>query len=163
MTGRRAMTMIELLLALSLLSGFMAAVISWTQIAGNAGSRLTQSLIERNVAQTVLQLIHDDLVTGDFAKPDPRTEARPRVRVRQNTLTIETRSPSIGPITHEYRFGLIAQNLSRFERSESGRIEHPLLTGIAQFDCELYEETKELSVTLAIGNGPTLTRRYSLK
>ena len=61
---RRGLTMIELMLAVSLLAVLMLAVTSWIQVTARAGATTIEPARWRGAAEAVLQLIHDDLVTG---------------------------------------------------------------------------------------------------
>ncbi|MCH8151425.1 MAG: hypothetical protein IH830_03515 [Planctomycetes bacterium] len=99
---RRGLTMIELLLAVSLLTPITLAIAAWTQVAARASASAAEPMRWRAAAEAALQLIHDDLVTGDFsgdfssgfsgAQIGGRSDQKPRVEVVDGMLRIRTRA-----------------------------------------------------------------------
>src|SRR5882672_6848049 len=74
---RRGLTLIELLLAIALLSGIVIAAGAWTGIAGHAATRASEPMRLQIAANAALQLIHDDLAVGDFEGPTDPTRPAP--------------------------------------------------------------------------------------
>lgn len=157
---RRGLTMVELLLALALLAGLMVAVASWTQIAGLSGSELARPMRWRVAAEAVLQLIHDDLVTGDFA--DEEAASSPRVRVADDALSIDSREASIGPVVCQYVLDTYSGRLLRRLPGSGHRSDRVLIDEVTRFACEIDEEQTELHIEIASRDGDAVSRRYLL-
>ncbi len=161
---RRGLTMIELLLALSLLAVVMLAVASWTQVTAQASATAAGPVHWRAAAEAMLQLIHDDLATGDFG---PEVRQTP-VAVIDGVLEIHTRagasSDLVGPVTHRYRLDASAREMKLEQRTASGRRRtHLLLDRVDQWKCAIDDERETLTVTIASREGSSVTRSYVLQ
>ena len=155
---KRGLTMIELLMALSLLAVLMVAVASWTQIAARASARAAQPTRWQTVAEATLELIGTDLLVGDF-EPNPR---RPRVVVYDQRLEIRTRQGSSGDnhgsVTHRYIFNPPDHELRLEERA----VHRILLDRVDDWRCTVDEEEQVLTVTIIARHGYQVTRSYLL-
>ena len=160
---KRGLTMVELLLALSLLAVLMVAVASWTRIAAQASAKAAQPTRWRTAAERTLELIQADLLIGDF-EDDPRT---PRIEVASGQLKIRTRQVSAdgfgGSVTHRYVFNTPDHELRLEERASGGR-QHSrlLLNDVSDWQCMIEEEEQILSVTITARDGREHARRYAL-
>ncbi len=160
---KRGLTMIELLLALSLLTMVMLAVASWTQVTAQASATAAGPARWQAAAGAVLQLVHDDLATGDFGTNSPGT----RVAVIDGVLQIRTRagasSDLVGPVTHHYKFDPHAHEVQLEQRKASGqRRTHLLLDGVDEWQCEIDDERGILTVAITSSKGLTVARSYVL-
>jgi prepilin-type N-terminal cleavage/methylation domain-containing protein len=161
MTTKRGMTMVELLLALVLLAGLMVAAASWTQIAGTTGASVVHATRWRQAAETVLQLIHDDLATGDFAKGST-SSGSPRAQLVSGALIVRTRGVVVGPVEHEYRLDSFTGRMVLVERHGDGRKERLLLDQVLAFTCTIIEKQTGLQVVIICEDGTAVDRRYEL-
>src|SRR5262245_41706525 len=111
---RRALTMIEPLLALSLLSMLMLAIASWHQTSERASSSVPGPVQWRTAATAVLQLVHDDVISGDFKSKDKGKGGRQpdlsRFVISSESLEIVTRDR--GEAKHRYQFDPVHKRLS---------------------------------------------------
>lgn len=158
---RNGLTMIELLLALSLLSALVLVIASWTQVAAQASARGAAPMRWRPATEAVLTLIHDDIACGDFTgKPRRRGAAEPRVEAVDGVLLIRTRAA--GSVTNRYVFDPSAQEL-RFEQSRQGRPSvRPLIRRVAEWDCRIDPEATLLTVRMTSDTGDDVARSYVL-
>ena len=167
--------MIELLLALSLLSLITLTAASWTQIAAHATSGPLDSARWRAAARTVLQRIAEDLAVGDFNLVDDRgsgsgQEQVTRIAVHDGVLEIRTRDVAasvtgqrVGPAKHVYRFERSAGRLELLVQSDSGDVVRPLLDGVEGFECNVNETRSRFQVTINSKDKLAVTRTYSFQ
>jgi prepilin-type N-terminal cleavage/methylation domain-containing protein len=166
---RRGLTMIEMLLAVALLSAVVAAAASWIAVAGRLGTSAAKPQRQRLSMEAAFALIAEDLVTGDFDPPERPSSEPPRVRVQPGVLEIDTRAGT----TCAYRLDHVTHRLERIERSASQRstgagASRPLLENVGEFTCALDDEKRTLEVTLAIAGvqddapAELMRRRYRL-
>lgn len=151
-----AFTLIEVTLSIALLSGIaLGAGALVSTISCNARTVDGESRWQRGCAE-VFARIRDDLSIGDFTAlsvPVADGTRRPRVRVTEHTIEIETRSRTspIGATTA--RYATIDGDLTR---TESGPSERPrvMLSG-ASLAATLDAEQGLLAVTLTDRAGRT--------
>ena len=160
---RRGFTLIELMAAIGLLSLIMVAGSGWVVFIAQSQSSLSQSLDWESSARAVLQLIHDDITTGDWALSDQsRSDSKEsRITVQGSRLTLTTRTWGRASEKNEYQFNQMTGELSGGSNEKNNR-EPPLLTRVQSFDCELLQEGKMLIVSLTSQDGDVATRRYRL-
>lgn len=162
---RRGLTMIEVLVALGLLSALVFTLTSWIQTTARA-STLAEPVRWRVAAEAVLQLIHDDLMTGDFLSEQPRRRNRhPRVMVEDGSLHIVTRASSGGGGTtvHHYALDAFTGELTRTHGPKLGRhTTRLLLDDVRNWNCRIDEERTMLTVSITSGAGPSIQRSYLL-
>jgi len=170
----RGLTLVEMLVCLALLSCLMLAVVSWTQAAARSGADLAGPQAWRSAAERVLELIHGDLMSGDWPPDnDSRTKFQPRVTVENGELMIRTRDG--GPVLHRYTFDRSRNVLSRkaqpMERpSTTPHDQQLLLQRVKDWTCviENVEEPapakeRRLLVTISGDDGLTITRCFRLE
>ena len=164
---RRGLTMIEVLVALGLLSALVLTLTSWIQTTARA-STLAEPLRWRVAAEAVLQLIHDDLMTGDFLTEQQRRRNRqPRVMVENGSLRIRTRAvqggDETGPTVHRYELDALTSELGRTNEPKRGRrTARLLLDDVDSFNCRIDEERTILTVSITFGAGQSIRRSYLL-
>ncbi|MCC6910309.1 MAG: prepilin-type N-terminal cleavage/methylation domain-containing protein [Phycisphaerales bacterium] len=168
---RRGMTILELLLALALLGVLCSLLTSWLVTVARLSAERGPRLEWRSAAMRVLDGIGDDLACGDFeatarnAKLRPRVEAQEPARLRIRTRSTSTQSPdNAGPGIHEYRFDRTAQSLAVAITStarSTSPVNRQLLSGVADWQVQLDEEDRVLSVTIVSRHGDTLSRRFT--
>jgi len=171
---RRGLTMIETLLALALLTTIVSAGASWIGLAARlsvaADPARRQALVE-----IVLQRLHEDLLTGDFAGRRPtENSGEPhrellRVRAGHAGLEIDLRRGA----TCTYRLernggGGDGSTLVRMQRDSDGASEtRSLISRVADFHCAIDAKGRTLEVTIEStsaegGAATSMTRRYAL-
>jgi type II secretory pathway component PulJ len=152
--------MIELLLAVSLLSMLTLGVASWVQTTARSSAQCAAPLRWHAGAQAVLQLIHDDLASGDFAADDRSLRPSPRVRVVDGALHLETRAGRA--VQHIYRLDVPGHELALTRVAGGRRSARTLLQHVQDWQCTLDENQRILTVSIASLEAATLTRRYQL-
>lgn len=162
----RALTMVETLVALALLSALLMAVASWTQVTARATTAHEAPLRWRAGADAVLALIEDDLACGDFEKEKDRSR-NPRVTAAAGSLSIRTRTSDSGsppgPTTRVYRYERSERRLDVQQAdAEVQNAVRPLLDAVADWQCVVNEKDGLVEVTIVAEDGATLTRRWSL-
>lgn len=171
---RRGLTMIELLLALSLLSLITLTAASWTQIAARAVTGPVESARWRAMAETVLQRIAEDLAIGDFdpveADATGANQNQPRrVSIHDGILEIKTRdhaggtAPIVGQAKHLYKFDPSKRHLELAVQAESREIVRPLLDDIETFECTPDAKSGRFRVTISSRDKVIVTRTYRLQ
>lgn len=163
----RGLSLVEMLVALSLLGALMLALVSWTRL----GLGSTQTTVEHErwnaSAEAVLQLVQDDLLSGDF--PAPSEE--PRVECEAGELHVRTRRlrPPGGVVLREYALDPVRGRLTVRERAPTGSRSASadleptiLLEHVRDWSCTLDEEEARLEVKLRSADGTTRERVYAL-
>ncbi len=164
---RRGLTMIEVLVALGLLSALMLTVTSWIQTTVRA-STLAEPMRWRVAAEAVLRLIHDDLMTGDFeAEQQRRRNRQPRVMVENGSLRIVTRASSSGggggETVHHYALDAFTGELTRTHGPKLGRKTTRLLLGkVDAWLCAQDEQRTVLTVSITSDAGQSIQRSFLL-
>jgi len=161
----RGMTLVELLVALSLLGTLMLAMVSWTRLSVVVSEDVTTRARWESAADEVLQHIQDDILTGDF----PASEDAPRVKVDAGKLALRARrlSGSGGGVLREYAFDPGKAQLAVREKDPTaGRAVSPqpilLLGSVASWSCQIDESGKHLEVELRSQAGVRRARRYAI-
>lgn len=160
---RRALTMIEMLLSLSLLSLLMLAVAAWTQTTARASVAYTEPQRWQLAAQAVLQLVHDDLVTGDYQRRQASgAQENARVKIESSTLSITTRDAG-REIVRDYKFDPMRRQLELTCTHGQGlqRI-RLVLTQVDQWQPVIDEDQHVLSVAIKPLVGEPVARSYLL-
>ena len=164
---RRGLTMIEVLVALGLLSALIFTLTSWIQTTARASS-LAEPGRWRVAAEAVLQLIHDDLMTGDFLTEQPsRRNQQPRVMVENGSLRIDTRAlisgGGGGPTVHHYALDAFTGEFTRTHGPKLGRkTTRLLLDKVDTWHCAQNEERTMLTVSITSDAGQSIQRSYPL-
>lgn len=157
---RRGLTLIETLLSVALLSALVIAAGSWLRLAGHAASELALEAKWRSAAAAALQLIADDLESGNPGESD-------RVECESDLLAIRTRDG--GPVQSEYALGrgtLTRRLIPMREATGSGATPARLLVGDAtEFEAVIEEAEFEdiLRVRIASTHGDIAERRFVLR
>lgn len=153
----RGLTLIEMLLSLAIVSGMMIVAIGWMQSADTASASARKELTWRIAAAAAMQVIHDDLATGDFELTRRgNTQPKSRVIVENDVLSIITRSGG-KPMVHVYSLDASILQMRR-SSEETSRI---LLREVDDFICEHDEDEGVLIVTIRRSD-QALTRRFNL-
>lgn len=169
----RGLTMVELLVALALLSAITLGVGSWVGATARASTSVVEPVRWASAAEAALQRIHDDVMVGDFDERDESPENR-RVHVDGDILRIRTRSSSIidlegsgssgGVVTHEYVLDRFSNELHLRQRNDAGTEHRYLLVDqVGAWSAQLDEETGVLVVTIMSTNGVTRERGYQMQ
>ncbi len=165
---RRGLTMVELLLAVSLLTPITLAIAAWTQVAARASASAAEPMRWQAAASAVLQLIHDDLIIGDFAEgPTDRSSQQSHVEVVDGALHIRTRTVGseviIGPSLHRYILDAFSGQLRLGQQTLDGKLStRPLLDRVQEWQCIIDEEQDLLIATITSRDGSVVTRSYLL-
>jgi len=164
----RALTIVELLLALALLSVLTVAGVSWARLALRAGFDTADTLAWESAAHATLDLISDDLTTGDIALQG--AAGGPRVEVTPTELRIRARLAASGsePLVRIYRLDPESQTLDRIEVGGAGRADRSLrgrllLGNIRTFGRTIDPDFRTLTVTITNVAGRTESRTYFLR
>lgn len=163
---RRALTIVEMIVATALLALIMVAGAQWLSIASSGHSGRVNGLDWRNNAELTAQLIHDALIAGDRGEKD---EWQNRVQANENTLTISTRAvanqPTGGPEEHIYELDEQHQQLILKTRSLGSRTANGtriLLDQVATWSCNIDDDLEVLSIAITSTSGETVQRSYQL-
>lgn len=162
--NRRALTLIEMLLALSLLSAIVMASAAWTQTAGHL-SRTVEPARLRSASYAVLDLIHDDIASGDVPLTVNGQAPPARVEIDGGTLRVTTRIPGAGSVIHQYGFDRQTGKLELLERPSNPNAHErrrPLLTRVKSFECVLDKQKFSLTVKIETHHGFSVSRSYDL-
>lgn len=184
----RGMTLVEVVLALALLSTLAVAAMSWATVSARIARTVDDRTDRESAARNVLRLIGDDLRTFD-REEDParaRSQARrsrearsDRVRIEGSALVVRTRDPGASGITVEHRYGFDASTgtlrlagpygsslhtrPSGPERLTSGGGHgRELMGGVASFECSIDEQIRTLTVAIDIDGGGRVSRSFLL-
>lgn len=159
---RRALTMIELLLALCLLSAVLLAAGSWVHICSRTASAAAEPLKWESAAGAVLEQVQDDLLIGDYDKSGARVE------LDGGVLQVRTRATAagdiLGTVIHRYRFEPSARELRLEERDYNGsQRSRRLMSDVAGWEVDIDDESRQLTITMTSSNERTTTRSYRLR
>lgn len=160
---KRAMTLLEVLLALVLLATLVVATTSWTTLAATVAAHIDQTLARDASAEALLRLIHDELVVGDFTENKSEKD-QPRILIDETDGSLVLHSRALSRIT-ENRFGfdLVHQTVSMSEHIPGIRSrQRVLVSDVANASWILDDDTQSLDVTLTMSSGQVFSRRYAL-
>jgi len=143
----RGVTLIEMLLAVTLLSGVAVVTATWMSVVARSQTEFAPSVRWESAARATLDLIADDLASWDSA---PRAR-EPRIRASQESLVIRTRSGTDDSVTYRVRQGRLTQG----ESVLLGECEW------VRFDFD--EETGVLEVALERDGGRVMQRSYRVE
>lgn len=154
---QRGLTLLEVVLSVSLLSGLFLASGQWLKTVAVLGAQAEGPVRWERGARALLQSIHDDIWTGDTTLGD----ALEPVEVTTHSLLIRTRAGGDdgGPVTHEYEF---LPTGSQIRRGDLPRSSPPLLEDVAALALELDAEARTLEVRVDSTAGHRVTRRFWL-
>jgi len=150
----RGMTMLEVLVALSLLAALSVAAAGWIQVAARACGPTQGRLRWQGAADAVLQLIADDLATGDF---QTGLATRDRVTAFERRLTVWTREHGHAE-RHTYSYSPSGGTLA-LAGADGDR---PLLTRVSAWSCALDTRAGVLDVVIAGPDAQRVTRRFRI-
>lgn len=159
--SRRGLTLIELLLSIALLAAIVSVAAAWTTLAGRFAATGVEPVKARNGAQALLQVIHDDLVAGDFAGLQAETDAAPRATWSDGVLRIQTRDIA-GATSRSFRFDQGSETICLHQTGPSRPEAEVLANGVGTFDCRIDEARTFLTVEISLRDGQVLRRRYRL-
>lgn len=152
----RGLTLLETLLAVSLLSLLAIAVAGWTGVVARAESTARPRLERTMSMAAALRCIEDDLNCGDLAsgRPERRGTKAPRVQVDgQGHLLIETRDG--GPAVHAYAFD---HQRGALDVVRAGA-RRPLVVGLEAWSATFDAKSGVLEIAWSGGGRPGTRRR----
>ncbi|MEW6747315.1 MAG: prepilin-type N-terminal cleavage/methylation domain-containing protein [Planctomycetota bacterium] len=153
----RGLTMIELLLALSLLSAILLATFSWTEITARALADGARKGRWERAAAALLQVIHDDLACGDFLDGEHEGSLmKERISVGEGALRVVTRRAGL-PIEREYSFVKGDAAVTVEEPSSRPRT---LLGDVASYVVTMDRAATVIEVSITSLSGFARHRRY---
>jgi hypothetical protein len=162
------MTLLELVLAMALLSSIVAAGGWWMRVATQRATR-THALLEcESATNALLEAIGRDLESGDLATD---AEKLPKCRVSQGALTVLTRSVTsdLGAVLLEYSLRPQSGDVVVQERPvdvsvERGAIPNAqvVLGHVKRFDAAIDSKSRTLAIELESTDGTLSTRRWTL-
>lgn len=168
---RRGMTILEVLLSLVLLGALASMLTSWLVTISRASAEHGSRMQWRSAARGALDLIEDDLTTGDFEIGAQGHLAQPQVvvvepsRLRIRTRSTWTHSPQApGPAIHEYLFDPMAGVLMLSISSNSSAMSpwrRSLVTSVTAWEVDSNEEQRILSIRIESSSGEAMSRRFS--
>jgi len=162
--NRRAMTLLETLLALALLASLAAACVMLVQAGARHAAPIAAAREWDLSARALLAQIHDDLAVGD-ATAGP---SNGKVHLDADTLSIESRralpkadrASGIATLAH-YRFDAPTATLLHAVRG--GPPAAPVLGDLADFAASVSPDGRTLSVRLRRRGGDPLERSFPLR
>ena len=166
MSTRRAITLVELLATLSLLTIMSVVSVSWMTTVLRAQSRSTSQADWHRASIAVLDLIGQDVLTVDRLDTGGRSRT-PRIVVEDSTLRIRSRDEN-GVGIQRYAFDSNSNQIRRQQigdRAQAGQI--ALLGDTQVFECTLMLPSEErampvLNVWLVANDGREVHRTYIL-
>ncbi len=166
MNTRRAITLVELLATLSLLTIMSVVSVSWMTTVLRAQSRTTSQADWHRASVAMLDLIGQDVMAVDRLDTGSRSRT-PRIVVEDNTIQIRSRDHN-GAGTQRYFFDSNTYQIRRQragDRAQAGQI--ALLGDTQVFECVLEQPSDEravpvLKVSLIATDGRESHRTYTL-
>jgi prepilin-type N-terminal cleavage/methylation domain-containing protein len=165
---KRAFTIVEVLLALALLGVLTVAGVSWAQMALRAGAETGAVLGWRSAAEAALDLIADDLTTGDTALRG--LDGGLRIQVVAQDLRIVERDGAAGsePLLLVYHLDPDSRAITRAEVAPraraAGRAPGRLVLGeVGGFERTVAPDSRSLRITITHTDGKTAAREYPLR
>lgn len=156
----RAMTLIEMLAAITLLGLVVLAMTGWMQTASRTTAAIAPSLRWEWAAVAVLGQVHLDLATGDLEQ-SPNTQ---RVQMVGDELIVHTRDG--GPTRHRYEFdepsGRLRLVRESNEKDPAQPVSRVLIEQVSAWIVELDHEDGQLQITIRGMDGQQFSRRYLL-
>jgi type II secretory pathway component PulJ len=164
---RIGMTLVETLVALAITSALATALFAWTATAARVAHASVERASREATVEAVLRGIQDDLLCRD-SDAGTRGVGRRPVSLDGGSLVIRTRAGSPerrGPIVRRYRFDASGGTLD-VEETAIGRsaavTRSTLARAVDRFDVALSEKGEELTVTIALGGGDPVVRRFQV-
>lgn len=168
MHDRRAMTLVELLVALGLLSVVALGVSSWIATTARAQLTVGERVRFETAARVVLERIYENVVCGDY----PPDQERERVVIEHESLVIETRlvgDDNGGQATRTYSHNERAGTIDVRITSAQGTQTRSLLGDVASFVCAIesgegsdVQHDRVLTITITSRSGRHLRREIRL-
>ena len=185
---RHGLTLLELLIALTLMGAMVVSLAQWVSLAADARMRCSQQVDSIGPTLAFFQLIQDELdavafPTKDASQASTRSKAvatneeRVRVDEKAATVSIATRIPArhlssamAGPVDAivRYRWDRKSAVLVRECLTISGETiagtERDVLAGVEMFRCSIAEDQLPLlTLEVAIGRGDAVKRSFQLR
>lgn len=165
----RGLTLIEMVLSIGLLSILMVITASWTGVAARMSGLTAGRHQGLAPAHAVMHLIHDAIVTGDFAPTEgaPAREGktrRPTIRVETDRLVIMTRAldgARAGSVELALRHDAFDDTLTMVARDVRGAQQvRPLLTWVKSCSFQLESDEHRLHVSIELHSGEIIERSF---
>jgi prepilin-type N-terminal cleavage/methylation domain-containing protein len=162
------MTLLELVLAVALLSSIVTAGGWWMRVATQRATQTHAVLQRESATNSLLEAIGRDFESGDLATD---AEKLPKCRVAHGALTVLTRSVTsdIGAVVREYSLRPQSGDVVSLERPVDDSVErgaapsaHIVLGHVRRFDAAIDARSRTLAIELESTDGTLSTRRWKL-
>lgn len=164
--ARRAMTMLETLVSLALLSGLALGLISLTSGSARTAALGADAARSTAAADRTLAAIADDLASWD-ERLRPNTRDWTRVHVTGETLRIATRNEYGARV--DVNFSLTNASIRRHVvttgralASAAESTPPPLLSGVSEVSFVVADHRSSLTVTIVAANNATIERTFAI-
>lgn len=166
----RGLTLVETLLAIAITSMLSVAVFAWSSMAVRVSDGVGARASADAVARAVLRAVEVDLASYD--RPlDPQAAVVPAIeRVRaagEGVLVLATRSSAgelRGAVERTYRLEPGARVLASDDVAADGaRVRRVLATNVTLWTAALDRQRGEVTVSIAIANGPEIVGRFACR
>lgn len=166
----RGLTLVETLLAIAITSMLSVAVFAWSSMAVRVSDGVGARASADAVARAVLRAVEVDLASYD--RPlDPQAAVVPAIeRVRaagEGVLVLATRSSAgelRGAVERTYRLEPGARVLASDDVAADGaRVRRVLATNVTAWTAALDRQRGEVTVSIAIANGPEIVGRFACR
>lgn len=170
---RRGLTLLEVLVALAIVSSLALAVFTWVSSVARAAQAASSRASRDATIAGILRSIQDDLACRDFgaARDDPERRV---VSVDAGTLIVRTRAPSSeigspemgsseirGPIRRAYHYEQSDRMVVLRETTDDGVERRSILARrVDVFEVILAERGDQFVLSVAIDDGPVARRRF---
>jgi type II secretory pathway pseudopilin PulG len=166
----RGLTLVETLLAIAITSMLSVAVFAWSSMAVRVSDGVGARASADAVARAVLRAVEVDLASYD--RPlDPQAAVVPAIeRVRaagEGVLVLATRSSAgelRGAVERTYRLEPGARVLASDDVAADGaRVRRVLATNVTAWTAAFDRQRGEVTVSIAIANGPEIVGRFACR
>ena len=162
--GARGMTLIEVVVSLSILSGILVAGTMWIQVVSND---LSKTAADRDlmIAERTLDAIVMAILTGDFLLKDEQESREPRIEVSSDAITISTRSPGIGVIQTTFFYDGESETIGAKDQYAGESPTRVVAHNIKECTFEKVEHADRASIVrieVVVGHSPPLLRETAI-
>ena len=166
---RRAMTLVEVLISLAILTALLLVGTAWVQIAS---AEMERSRADRDViiAERAVDAMTIALLTGDRPNVErgraARQRQRDRVTVSPTELVVDTRTAGYGVIRRTFSYDAATQTV-RMRDDASNAMPDPIVISNNVSECRFerqadVDQPDVVTITLAVGDTRIITREVTL-